>query len=420
MTTAIDEINKALQRCNRCGFCQAGCPLYKVTGLERTTARGRLAIIGTALAGKLGLDDLEEAAFNCLTCNGCVDHCPPEVITTQVVTRVREELLKRRGQPWQQRFLLHSLLPNPSLQRTMMGLARFSQVSGLRAVLRRSGLLALLPAARRAEALLPPIPRLGTDAGPGKLIVAPPEPEYRVAFFIGCLNANLYPETVAAALRLLARHRVQVTLPDFRCCGLPAYSYGDSESARSLARKNIDAVGHDVDAVVTACASCGSFLKDYRQLLAQDAGYSERAAAFSARVKDITELLAQVQPAPGATALEQRITYHDPCHLARFQKVTQQPRHLLKSVPGLELVEMAEADMCCGGAGSYSLGHYELSLKVLERKMDNVAATGASILVTGCPGCRMQLAYGASRRKLPVAVLDTVELLDRAYSQGKG
>lgn len=415
MTTTIDEIKQALRRCNKCGFCQAGCPLYKTTGLEHAAARGRLTIIGAALSGGLGLDDLEEAAFNCLTCNGCVDHCPPGVLTAQVVTQVRQELLKKRGQPWQQRFLLHSVLPNPSLQRTMRGLARFSQVSGLRAVLHRSGLLTLVPAAQHAEALLPAVSR--ANAQP---VVAPPHPKYKVAFFVGCLDANLYPDTVASALRLLGRHRAQVTLPEFRCCGMPAHSYGETEGARRLARKNIDAVGQNMDAVVTACASCGSFLKDYGQLLAQDAEYAERAAAFSARVKDITEFLAQVQPASAVTELKQRVTYHDPCHLARFQKITQQPRQLLKSVPGVDLVEMAEANMCCGGAGSYNLTHYELSMKVLERKMDNVAATGAGILVTGCPACRMQLAHGASRRKLSVTVLDTVELLEKAYGQANG
>ena len=197
---------------------------------------------------------------------------------------------------------------------------------------------------------------------------------------------------------------------------MPAYGYGDIESTLAMARKNIDLAGSlDVDAVITTCATCGSLLKRYPALLSDDADYSAQASAFSDKVKDITEFLSDIGLNTEMSTLKHRVTYHDPCHLGRFQKVTDQPRQILKSIPGVEFIEMVESNMCCGAAGSYNIGHHDLSMKVLARKMENLARTSADLLVTCCPGCSMQLAYGIREHSLNMNSVELVELLDLAY-----
>jgi len=183
-----------------------------------------------------------------------------------------------------------------------------------------------------------------------------------------------------------------------------------------MARKNIDLTrSHEVDAIITTCATCGSMLKRYPGLLSDDEDYSRQANALSGKVKDIAEFLVDIGLNSEMGTLERRVTYHDPCHLGRFQKVTTQPRHILRSIPGVEFTEMAESNMCCGAAGSYNIGHHDLSMKVLARKIANVARTGADLLVTCCPGCSMQLAYGISKHRLKTETVQLVELLDLAY-----
>jgi glycolate oxidase iron-sulfur subunit len=247
------------------------------------------------------------------------------------------------------------------------------------------------------------------------------KPRYNAAYFLGCYAPNFAPERAAATIRVLNKNRVEVSVPDFACCGLPAAGYGDTESARDLARKNIDMASKmKVDAVVTPCASCSSFLKDYAKLLAEDPEWADKAKEFAGKVKDISEFLVDIGLNTEMGELKRKVTFHDPCHLAHYQKITDQPRTILKSIPGVEFVEMNEADMCCGAAGSYAFKNYDLSQKVLERKMGNVTRTGADTLVSSCPACIMQLACGASQQKLPVSVLEIVELLDEAYRNAKG
>jgi glycolate oxidase iron-sulfur subunit len=193
--------------------------------------------------------------------------------------------------------------------------------------------------------------------------------------------------------------------------------YGEIEEARKLARHNIDAFSSSgVEVIVTDCASCGSFLRGYHTLLKEDPEYAEKALAFSEKIQDISEFLAQsISLRQDLGEIRGRVTYHDPCHLVRAQNVADQPRQLLNLIPGLELVEMKEADLCCGGAGSYNLTHYETSMKILDRKMTNIAATGADLIATGCPGCQMQLRLGVKRKGLGARVVHPIELLDQAY-----
>jgi glycolate oxidase iron-sulfur subunit len=229
-------------------------------------------------------------------------------------------------------------------------------------------------------------------------------------------GTNLTPQVAEAAIRVLNKHKVEVVMPDFACCGMPAYGYGDIASALTMARKNVDlALSLEIDAIITTCATCGSLLKRYPKLLSENIDYSTQANTFASKIKDISEFLMDISLNNEMGTLKHKVTYHDPCHLGRFQKITTQPRQILQSIPGVEFIEMAESNICCGAAGSYNIGHYDLSMKVLARKVQNVAKTNAEFLVTCCPGCSMQLAHGIREHHLEMKSMELVELLDLAY-----
>jgi glycolate oxidase iron-sulfur subunit len=414
MAEELQKISEALLRCNKCGFCLAGCPVYKVTGIEWTVARGKLALLRSVLEGKLKLDEITEPISDCLTCNCCVDHCPAGVTTDDFILKARAELVREKGRPWLQKLLFHDLLSSPSRLQRLSRLMGLVQVSGLRSAARGMGLTRLLGDTGKAERIFPSVPlkRRITSASSPKL----GNPKYKVAYFVGCAAANLTPNVAQAAIRVLNRHNVEVVVPDFVCCGMPAYGYGDVAATLDMARKNIDvARSLDVDAIIATCATCGSLLKRYPVLLSEDAEYSTQASAFAGKVRDISEFLVSIGLVTEMQTVKHKVTFHDPCHLGRFQKVTSQPRQILKSIPGVEFIEMNEANICCGAAGSYSLKHYDLSMKVLAQKMQNVARTSADILVTCCPGCSMQLAHGIREHSLKMQSMELIELLDLAY-----
>jgi glycolate oxidase iron-sulfur subunit len=370
---------------------------------------------------RLKLTDLKDPIFNCLTCNGCTEHCPPGVQTGDIIFRARQELLRQKGDPWIQRLLFQKMLPNPERLYKASRLLRLADVTGLHTLARKTGLTRLAGDAGKAEAMVPRVPASKGLEAIKRMVKKIDKPKYHAAYFVGCYAPNFAPETAAATIRVLNKNRVEVSVPDFACCGLPAAGYGDMESARDLARKNIEIASKlKADAIVTPCASCSSFLKDYIKLLADDPEWAEKAKEFAGKVKDISEFLVDIGLNTEMGELKRKVTFHDPCHLAHYQKIKDQPRAILKSIPGIEFVEMNEADMCCGAAGSYAFKNYDLSQKVLERKMGNVAKTGADTLVSSCPACIMQLACGAGQQKLPISVLEIVDLLDEAYQNARG
>lgn len=412
-----EDITIALRKCNKCGFCQAGCPMYKVTGVEWETARGRIEMVRDALLdNKLELAEIEDPVFHCLTCNNCVEHCPPGIKTADIIFGAREEMRKQQGNSWVQKMLFRKLLPSPSRLHKASRLLHLADVTGLRAAARKTGLTRLIGDAGRAEAIVPPVPSSEGLASIARQVKPIENPKHRVAYFVGCHAANLSPRIATATVRVLNKNRVDVVVPEFACCGLPAAGYGDADSARELARKNIAAAHSlDVDAIITPCGSCSSFLKEYDKLFPDDEEWKEKASGFGGKVRDLSEFLVDIGLNPEMKTLQKKVTYHDPCHLAHFQKIRQQPRTLLKSIPGVEFVEMKEANMCCGAAGSYAFNHYDLSMRVLDRKMDNFGQTSADILTTSCPGCVMQLAYGVKQHGIPARTTEIIELLDLAY-----
>jgi len=410
LSAVADEIYK----CNRCGFCQTRCPVYRITGRESSVARGHVARMQAALEGGLPFDDrIRPALFECLMCRACTAECPPAIETDRVVGAARASYVAAR-QSRVQRFIFRRLLASPTAMRMaarMLGLLKRTRLTAF------SKLLRLVPWVDRGLAEGPAM-----MPAPGKFLrdrLAARKrwgaKTRRVSYFVGCAMECALPEIGEATFDVLEAAGYQVTAAQNACCGLPAYCYGDLESARALARENIRALrALGGDAIIADCASCSSFLKDYPMVLGEDDPMRAEAEAVAARVRDLSEFLASVGLPSELARVEAIVTYHDPCHLSRYEKITKEPRELLKRIPGIEYRELPEADWCCGGAGSYVLLHHDLSMAVLERKMNNIRATGAAIVVTCCPACIIQLRYGARRFDVPVEVVHLSEMLRRA------
>lgn len=406
--------------CIRCGLCLSACPIYRETLRETDSPRGRVAIARKVAEGELDLTPrVTDNMYACLTCQACNAICPVGIKPADLALDMRHVIHQARPQPWLKRPIFHGYFPRPQLMELSMWPLRIYQRLGLQRLGRRLGILRLLPEQLRdMEQMVPPLPARPLRQVLPEVTPAVGEARHRVAFFLGCFQSLLFAEGSAAAVRVMARNGCDVITPKgVKCCGMPAAGYGDRELVRDLARYNIDLFAAvDCEAIVTDCATCGSTLKEYGALLAGDPEYADKATAFSAKVRDVSEYLVAIGVRPPRGKLTARVTYHDPCHLVRAQGLKAEPRALLKIIPGLQFVEMKEADWCCGSAGTQILTHYHNSLRVNRRKIENVRATQADILATGCPGCQMQLSMGAQHFGVPVRVVHTVQLLDEAYS----
>ena len=409
----IAEHYDEIARCNRCGFCQVACPIFRATGHEAGVARGRIALLRGLVEKHVAWDeDLKEPLFNCLLCGACTANCFPAVATADLIREARREYLDRVGRSKLHKLLFNHLLPYPKRLRLAARAAASAKNRGLTKLARALGLLRIFGRDfSRAEEIVnrfsertfrekaPP----GAVEGRGDL---------RIGYFVGCGTDILCPETAEATLQVLRRIGRTVQVLENCCCGLPAMTYGDRTAAQTLAEKNLQ-LFEDArfDLLVTDCSSCAAFLKKYPALFAGDDPRHQAAAAQAARVRDVVQLLGQVAGRAPAGQPEKIVaTYHDPCHASRGQGLVRDPREFLRSLPGVEFREMAEADWCCGGAGSYALSHYDLAQKVLDRKIDNLQRSGANLLVTSCPACIIHLRYGVRRRGLPVRVCHIAEL----------
>ncbi len=402
----ISEYYDEISQCNKCGFCQVACPIFRSTGHESGVARGRLALLRALIEGRLDWDkELEEPLYDCLGCGACTSNCFPAVPTSDLVVKARSEYLEKVDRKPVHQMLFDYLLPYPRRLHLAARAVALGKNTGISRMARALGLLRIFGRDfSRAEDIIEkllPLPfrdrfKPGVYEGTGESL--------RVGYFVGCGVDVIQQEAGEATLQLLKKVAKSVTLLNNCCCGLPAQSYGDLDAAKKLAGKNLDILASDeFDAIVTDCSSCASFLKKYPEIFADDdrRGQAEKAAS---RFKDMVELILTNEPVSVSPENPVVATYHDPCHASRGQGISSEPREILKSVEGLEYREMPEADWCCGGAGSYALSHYDLSQRVLDRKMENLKSTGADMLVTSCPACMIQLSYGIRRHELKTKV----------------
>jgi len=412
---------KLLKECVHCGLCLDYCPTYRVIGHEADSPRGRIYQIRQVYEGKVSAEDpdFREHIYACLDCRACQTACPSGVQYGAIIEAARA--VAEPINPSEKtvgRAILGSVFTRPRLLDAAGVGLRVYQRSGMQQLLRKSHALELLPKRlREMESMLAPA-QGGIRRHPAPHVTpARGTVRYRLGFIEGCIMPQLFADTNAATVRVLATNGCVVYSPPTQgCCGALQMHTGDRPTAQDLARRNIDAFdGLGLDAIIINAAGCGSTLKEYGRLLADDPRYAERAVAFAQKVKDVSEFLASIELVEPTRPVPMRVTYQDACHLVHGQGIRNQPRQILRQIPGLELVEMQDSDVCCGSAGIYNLTHPDISSRLLEQKMDHLLATGATGVVAPNPGCTMQLAYGARRRGLKLDFFHIVDLLDRSY-----
>ncbi|MCC6627211.1 MAG: 4Fe-4S dicluster domain-containing protein [Chloroflexi bacterium] len=420
---------RLIDACVRCGFCLPTCPTYAELAVETSSPRGRLALMKAVGQGRLALDSpgFVHQMYECLGCRACEAVCPSGVQYGALLEAARDQIERHVARPGWVRLVravvFGALFRDLRVFRGVAATARLYQRSGLQRLVRASGVLRLL-GLDTMEALLPPMARHFVIPRGQSFSPAAGPVTRRVALVSGCIMSTAYAEIDRATARVLAANGCEVIVPAGQeCCGALHVHAGDLEGGRMLARRNIDAferAGADLDAIVINAAGCGAALKEYGHLLHDDPTYAARAAAFSARVKDISEFLASLPLDPRMGALDLTVTYQEPCHLVHAQRIAGPPRAVLSAIPGVRLVEMAESSLCCGSAGVYNVTQPALSRRLMERKSGHALASGADVVVSANPGCLLQLqaglrAAGAADR---VRVRHVVELLDEAYRRG--
>jgi glycolate oxidase iron-sulfur subunit len=412
---------KLLKECVHCGLCLDYCPTYRVLGHEADSPRGRIYQIRQVYEGKVSPEDADfrQHIYACLDCRACQTACPSGVQYGAIIEAARAVAEPiTTSEKTVGRAILGTVFTRPRLLDTFGVGLRLYQKTGLQKAVRASGALKLLPQRlREMESMLAPAQGGVRRWAAPHVTPARGKVRYRVGFIEGCIMPQLFGDTNAATVRVLSVNGCVVYSPPKQgCCGALQMHTGDRETARALARANVDAFdGLGLDAIIINAAGCGSTLKEYGHLLADDPRYAERAAEFAGSVKDISEFLASIELVQPTRSVPMRVTYQDACHLVHGQGIRNQPRQVLRQVPGLELVEMKDSDVCCGSAGIYNLTHPDVSVELLEQKMDHLLATGATGVVAPNPGCTMQLAYGARRRGVDLQFFHVVDLLDRAY-----
>ncbi len=414
-----------VQQCMHCGLCLPTCPTYDATKLERNSPRGRISLMRAIADERLGpTKEFADEMYFCLGCLACMTACPAGVNYAELFEHARAEaeasgVLKSPKRSAIRSFTVGWLFMDLSRLQLLGRAMRLWQDTGLQGFVRRSGVLNLLPKRlRELEAMTPEVEAEFSADLIAPLTAAYAERRFRVAMLTGCAQDLTFASVNRDTVEVLVRNGCEVVTPPAQnCCGSLHAHNGEWTLAQQLARRNIDQFPPDqFDAIITNAGGCGSHLKHYAKLLADDLAYLARAHEWDRKVKDIHEWLGEIGivPAPKSQP-EQVVTYHESCHLCHGQKITAQPRQLLKAIPNLKLVELAESNWCCGSAGIYNLTQPEMAGQLLERKMNHVIASRATTVATGNPGCLLQLINGCKQRGVELRVVHPITLLAEAY-----
>ncbi|HLN59631.1 MAG TPA: heterodisulfide reductase-related iron-sulfur binding cluster [Thermoanaerobaculia bacterium] len=416
-----------LDDCVHCGFCLPACPTYVSWGEEMDSPRGRIDLMRGLAEGKIEWSENVAAHFDrCLGCMGCMPACPSGVKYDVLIEGTRAELERRFDRPLAEQFhrgMIFALFPYPARLRAAAALLWLYTESGLRTLVRKSGLLRLLPKRlARMEALLPPVSLRDVGARLPERVAAKGERRARVALLSGCVQRVFFPGVNEATLSVLSAEGCEVLVPPEQgCCGALSIHAGREPEALGFARQTIAAFEEasrdaPLDAILVNAAGCGSNMKDYGRLLAHDPKWAAKAAAFSSKVRDVSEYLADLPPLAPRRPIRSRVAYHDSCHLANAQRIREQPRKLLAGIPGLQLVEIPDGDQCCGSAGIYNLVEPEASEEIGVRKADNVLSVKPDLLASGNPGCTLQIQKILRERGIKLRAAHPVEILDASIS----
>ncbi|TMB83066.1 MAG: 4Fe-4S dicluster domain-containing protein [Chloroflexi bacterium] len=443
-----------IRQCIHCGFCLPTCPTYAVLGVEMDSPRGRIYQMQAVADGRMEVSaEFVDHMYCCLGCRACETACPSGVQFGKLIEAAREHIqlevaqmplfsehmrpettlqekpiskgdseyplhehvpappaLESPTERLLRRFFFDMMLPSRSITSLVFAGLKLYQRTGLQTLVHRTRLLDIV---KHASGELLPAPLSEVTPALGRR-------HYRVGFISGCIMDQVFRDINKATIRVLTANGCEVITPmQQQCCGALHVHAGEAERGRKLARHNIDVFEpYNCDVIIINSAGCGSNLKEYGHLLRDDPQYARRAQAFSAKVKDISEFLASIELNQEMGEVSRTVAYHDACHLAHGQKIKQQPRQLLQAIPGVTMVNLKEADWCCGSAGIYNITNQEMANTLLQRKMDNIAATGASIIATGNPGCMMQIAMGVRERGMEIDVVHPIQLIDEAYHAG--
>jgi glycolate oxidase iron-sulfur subunit len=401
--------------CVHCGFCLPTCPTYVLWGEEMDSPRGRIYLMQAGLGGDPLSDAMVQHFDACLGCMACVTACPSGVQYDRLIEATRAQVERRHRRPLADRLLretVFALFPHPRRLRLLRGPMSAYQRSGLRRLVERNGLLdRVSPSLAAMASLAPPVrraPRIPEH------VAARGERRAVVGMLTGCVQREFFPRVNAATARVLAMEGCDVVVPRGQgCCGALSVHNGREAEAKDYARRTIDTFeATGVQHIVVNAAGCGSSMKEYADLLADDPAYADRARHFAAKVRDVSEILVELGPVAGRHPLPVTVAYQDACHLAHAQGVRAQPRELLRGIPGLELREIADPEICCGSAGIYNILNPEPARELGDRKARAVLDTGADLLVTANPGCLMQVATSVERLGGRIALAHTVEVLD--------
>ncbi len=423
-TLTTPQFKSLLAECVHCGLCLQACPTYTIFKKETDSPRGRIQLMQAASQGRIPLNGaLQKHLTLCLVCRSCETACPSGVkdgelaqTTRSAIEASRQPGMIEHGIRW---LTLKQMMPNLGRLRFVAWWLQLYERLGIQTLVRR---LNFLPKnLKNMEALLPtlsadfpdyskPAPAIGVKRG-------------TVAFFYGCIQDAFLARANAATVRVLQRNGYVVHFPKGQtCCGAAQLHVGEEELARQLARKNIDTfIAGNYDAVINNAGGCGATLKEYAHLFANDPAYADKASCFVSQVQDLSEFLVNHLNNPPKGRLPVKVTYSDSCHLRHAQKVVGQPRKLIKSIPGIQFIELETPDRCCGSAGVYNIVQVDAANEILDIKMQEVATTGAEILVATNTGCHLQLDYGARKAKLAprIQVMHLAELLELSYRAGE-
>ncbi len=418
LASALMELDDKLISCMKCGLCQAVCPVFGATMLEADVTRGKIALLEN-LARKM-IEDPEavnEKLGRCLLCGSCQANCPSGVSIMEIFMKARQIVTGYLGLSPIKRLIFRSLLANPALFNGLMRLGRPFQSLVMRKQDNCQG-TACAPLLSKflGNRHITPLPR-SLQSTEGALDTPAGQSNIKVAFFPGCLGDKLYPDMARACLKVFRHHGVGVYMPEnFACCGIPALASGDGEGAAAQIKANVELLKKgSFDYLITPCGSCTATIKEWWPELAHTLPFEYRApiTEFAEKAMDVNAFIIDVlkaQPAPTGRGVRRKITYHDPCHLKKSLGIAAQPREVVKLNPSCELVEMAEADRCCGCGGSFNLFHYDISKAIGTRKRDNVVASRADVVASGCPACMMQITDMLAQHNDPVMVKHPVQL----------
>jgi glycolate oxidase iron-sulfur subunit len=408
--------SELIEKCVHCGFCLPVCPTYVLWGQEMDSPRGRIYLMKLASEGAAEMNSNWVSHFDsCLGCMACMTACPSGVDYGKLIEATRAQIERKTERPREEKlhrlFMFGTFTRPERLRRMRIPLLAY-QKSGLQALVRGLGLLKLLPKQiRTMEALLPKLAPMETIA---EVTPAVGAMRRRVGLLLGCVQREFFSQVNAATVRVLAAEGCEVVAPSAQpCCGALLVHAGEEAAAVDLAKKTIEAFEDaNVETIVTNAAGCGSNVKEYGHLLRDEPEFAERARAFAGKCKDISEVLAELEPRATRRPLKLRVAFHDSCHLQHAQGVRSQPRALLSKIPGLELAEIPETAICCGSAGIFNLVQPEAANALGDRKAGLIAPLKADVVATGNPGCILQMQSALARSGHRIPVVHTIQILD--------